>query len=176
SVCVTYLDVNGRLFSEYASLDMPVNELMYAHYPDAPGNLLFRDQITGILVPPHAPVSRLTCINGHSTVKVHLPYGARAPMWFVHPQPQTAFPVLLPQMRSYPYQSEPLSPTQHRIFPRPHLDHSPNGGPALNDNLSPEAYSTTSHSPANSVPLPGISRIIDAIPPVQPGHGVRGQP
>ncbi|KAI9479826.1 hypothetical protein BX667DRAFT_505517 [Coemansia mojavensis] len=119
-VDITIVDaIDTLLFSEKVSGSMPLQELLYAYYPNAPHRLLFRDQATKVLVPPQSPVSRLARANGIAVVKVHLPAEVPRAQWHSRPQlplepnfnanapPQTTYS-LSPSMplptRSYSFQ------------------------------------------------------------------------
>ncbi|KAJ2847787.1 hypothetical protein IWW36_003673 [Coemansia brasiliensis] len=120
-VDVTVIDASETtLFSERVSGSMPLQELLYAYYPNAPHRLLFRDQATKVLVPPQSPVSRLAHVNGSAVVKVHLPANVPKAQWHsrlqqtiesasnINAPPQNTYspPLNMPlPIRSYSFQS-----------------------------------------------------------------------
>ncbi|KAI9501609.1 hypothetical protein BX070DRAFT_254146 [Coemansia spiralis] len=69
---------------------MPLDELFYAYYPDAPRRLLFREKYTGSLVPSNSQLSRLNK-NGHVTVRVQMPHRIPRARWSLQDRPFSSF-------------------------------------------------------------------------------------
>ncbi|PIA17370.1 hypothetical protein COEREDRAFT_80689 [Coemansia reversa NRRL 1564] len=101
------------LISERVSGSMSLAELLYAYYPDAPRQLLFRNHTTRTLVPPWSPISRLVHNTDEILIKVQLPQNVPRAQWLTQDQiPTPMSSSLLAQVHSaHPY---PETPPQHR--------------------------------------------------------------
>ncbi|KAJ2807882.1 hypothetical protein H4R20_001098 [Coemansia guatemalensis] len=115
---------------------MSLAELLYAYYPDAPRQLLFRNQATRTLVPPWSPVSRLAHNSDQILIKAQLPQGVPRAQWLTQEQAPTPisssllpplhaaqqFPETPPQRRNHLSQFDGLASYAYCAAPAPHID------------------------------------------------------